>query len=427
MSRQTVRTELVIVGSGPGGIAAAAAYTRHGEENHRVLMLDELPAPGGQIWRGGAPNRVAKGWLEEIDNPAILRWKGEVIDFLPRDSGVVFLKEDGTHWNIIGRDLILATGARERWIPFPGWTLPGVVGIGGIQAMLKTGFPVEGRKVVVAGSGPLMFPVSRSLKKGGARLLAIAEQASISKLAWFAAHLPAYPEKTIEAVGYLGGLWNVPQYRGTWVKCAGGQKKLQWIELTNGKKSWRIECDLLATGCHLVPSVELARLGGVELNDDRVKVNTHCLTSRPNVFAVGECTGVGGAERAIAQGLVAGSAAAMQSELANFYANGLPRWNRFVHLLDETFAPRPEMLAQVGAGTFVCRCEDVPHGKIQSMNCWREAKLQTRMGMGACQGRVCGPIAKALYNFDVDTPRPPLIPLATQDLLELYKPEKRRV
>lgn len=426
MSRQTVRTELVIVGSGPGGIAAAASYSRYRPGYRCALMLDELPAPGGQIWRGGAPNRVAKGWLDEISGTSIYRWKGEVIDFLPREPGVVFLMEDGTHWNVVGRDLILATGARERWIPFPGWTLPGVVGIGGIQAMLKTGFPVQGRKIVVAGSGPLMFPVAKSLKKAGASLLAIAEQACYSKLARFAAHLPAYPEKTMEAVGYLGALWNVPQFRGTWVKCAGGQGRLEWVELTNGKTSWRIECDLLATGCHLVPSVELARMGGVALNGDRVKVDAHCLTSRPNVFAVGECTGVGGAERAIAQGLVAGTAAAMESQLATHYSRALPRWDRFVRLLDETFAPRPELLAQVGEETLVCRCEDVPHGKIQSMNCWREAKLHTRMGMGACQGRVCGPIAKALYNFDVDTPRPPLIPLSTQDLLELYKPAKRR-
>lgn len=426
MNRQTVRTELVVVGSGPGGIAAAVAYARHGRENQRILMLDELPNPGGQIWRGGAPNRVAQNWLNEINSPSILRWKGQVIDFLSQDSGVVFLKEDGTHWNVIGRDLVLATGARERWIPFPGWTLPGVVGIGGIQAMLKTGYPVQGKNVVVAGSGPLMFPVARSLQKNGARLLAISEQASLSKLAWFAAHLPAYPEKMVEAIGYLGALWRVPQYRGTWVKCAGGEGKLEWVELTTGKKSWRIDCDLLATGCHLVPSVELARMGGIGLDNGRIKIDARCLTSRANVFAVGECTGVGGAERAIAQGLVAGASAAMEGQLANHYANSLPRWDRFVRLLDETFAPRAEMLAQVGDGTFVCRCEDVPHGKIQSMDCWREAKLHTRMGMGACQGRVCGPIAKALYNFDVDTPRPPLIPLPTQDLFELYKPEKRR-
>ena len=423
MSRETNRADLVIVGSGPAAMAAAVTYSRHVDPSRRILVLDELTTLGGQIWREGPTNRVAKYWMDGMTLPNIHRLKGQVLDVLADRPGVVFQSPEGETQNCLGDDLILATGARERWIPFPGWTLPGVVGMGGFQAMLKTGLAIDHKRVVIAGSGPLMYPVSRSVQKANGQLLFLGEQASIAKLAYFAAHLPAYPEKAIEAVGYFAKLWNVPTRLGTWVQKAGGDRRLEWVQLSNGTKSWRLDCDYLATGCHLIPNIDLARLAGCAIAKDRVQIDPLCQSSRPHLYAIGECTGVGGAERAIAQGIVAGLAAARQTGLAQHHSAALPRWERFVQLLDATFSPRSELLTQIEEDTIVCRCEDIPHGRIKPMSCWREAKLQTRLGMGPCQGKVCGPAANALYGFEPDISRPPLSPLSIQSLLQLYQSE----
>ncbi len=423
MSRETHRADLLIVGSGPAAIAAAVTFARHSDPSQQILVLDELPTLGGQIWRERPSNRLAKYWLDGMALPNIQRMQGQVVDVLSQKTGVVFQSQRGDTQTYLAQDLILATGAKERWIPFPGWTLPGVVGIGGLQAMLKTGLAIDHKRVVIAGSGPLMYPVARSVQKAKGELLLVAEQASFSKLAYFAAHLPAYPEKAFDALGYFAKLWQVPTPLGTWVQKAGGEGKLEWVQLSNGKKSWRVNCDYLATGCHLIPNIDLARLAGCAIENNRVQVDSFGRTSRPNLYAIGECTGVGGAERAIAQGIVAGLSSARQTALAHHHSAALPRWQRFVQLLDATFSPRSELFNQIGEDTIVCRCEDIPHGKIKRMSCWREAKLQTRLGMGPCQGKVCGPAANALYGFEPDFSRPPLSPLSAQALLNLYQSE----
>ncbi len=425
MSGEPKRASLLIVGSGPAAIAAAVTFARYADPSEQCLVLDEMSTSGGQIWRSGSTNGLAKYWLDGMSLPNIHRKQGQVLDVLPQKPGVVFQSPNGETQICLGNDLVLATGARERWIPFPGWTLPGVVGMGGLQAMIKTGLCVANKRVVIAGSGPLMYPVARSVQKAKGKLLLLAEQASFAKLANFTAHLPAYPEKAFEALGYLAKLWKVSSPVGTWVQQAGGEGRLEWVQMTNGKKSWRMECDYLATGCHLIPNIDLARMAGCTIEKDRVKVDSLGQTSRSHLYAIGECTGVGGAERAIAQGIVAGLAAAGQRELSHHQSAALPRWERFVQLLDATFSPRSELLDQIREDTIVCRCEDIPHGKIKPMSCWREAKLQTRLGMGPCQGKVCGPAAKALYGFEPDFPRPPFQPLSAQALFQMYQSENQ--
>ena len=191
--------EIVVVGAGPAGIAAATAAAHHG---CGVLLLDDNPAPGGQIWRGGTqPFRHRKDTQEDAAKTKALhqlRSSGatilssvRVFD-APAPSTLLALRETEGNPEILDLRydrLILATGARERFLPFPGWTLPGVFGAGGLQALVKGGFPIHGKRILVAGSGPLLLAVAAHLLDDGAHITSVAEQAPISQLIPFTASL----------------------------------------------------------------------------------------------------------------------------------------------------------------------------------------------------------------------------------------------
>ncbi len=421
--RETLLARLAVVGSGPGGIAAAVTASEQLPAGERIVLIDEQPAPGGQIWRGSQKSDpVAQRWIERLNHESIEPVQGQVIG---ADSGHTLLLETakGT-MRVAAETIILATGARERFVPFPGWTLPGISGIGGLQAMMKSGWPVKGKRLVIAGSGPLMFPVAATAKKFGAKVLEIAEQAAWWRLAYFALHLAAYPEKLFEGLRFFAKLWSIPQSHGTWIKRAGGTEKLEWVELTDGARTRRIDCDLLAIGAHLVPNTELAALLGCRIDSaGRIAIDQELRTSEKKIFAVGECTGVGGADRALIQGQLAALAALNLHELFAHHVGALPRWERFSRLLDATFSPREELKRQIQGDTIVCRCEDIPHEGLCRHDSWREAKLQTRCGMGPCQGRVCGPAAQTIYGWGVESVRPPILPCKGSTLLELDKTE----
>ena len=157
--------------------------------------------------------------------------------------------------------LVLATGARERFLPFPGWTLPNVMGAGGLQALVKTGLPIEGKRVVVAGSGPLLLAVGAYLRGRGAEVLLIAEQASSARLARF---VMGSLGKMSQALSLKRQLKGVRYLSGCWVLAAHGEEKLETVTLFRGGKRWQVSCDYLACGFHLVPNVELAELLGCD-------------------------------------------------------------------------------------------------------------------------------------------------------------------
>ena len=148
----------------------------------------------------------------------------------------------------------------QPFLPFPGWTQPGVVGAGGLQALVKGGFPVAGRRVVVAGAGPLLLAAAGLLGLHGAKILGVYEQTSLANLTRFSLQLWTFPKKILEAIGLAMAARGVPLRAGWWVTAAGGANTgLEWVKLTDGWRETKVECDLLACGYGLRPNTELAQ------------------------------------------------------------------------------------------------------------------------------------------------------------------------
>src|SRR6185437_7114080 len=201
--------DVLVVGGGPAGIAAACCAA---EAALRVAIADDNPALGGQIWRGehASPStKEATFWYQRVKDLGGEHLPGTRV-FAQTDSHSLLAETDTGVCELIFRSLILATGARERFLPFPGWTLPNVMGAGGLQAMAKSGWNVRGRKVVVAGTGPLLLAVAAHLKQYGADLRLIAEQASWQQLAPFALSLWRQPPKLKDALSLRRQLLGVP-------------------------------------------------------------------------------------------------------------------------------------------------------------------------------------------------------------------------
>jgi NADPH-dependent 2,4-dienoyl-CoA reductase/sulfur reductase-like enzyme len=385
------RHDVVVVGAGPAGLAAAR---RASECGARVAMVDDNPAPGGQIWRGQSPALPPVKTIcgaRVVAAPAPGRLTLETLDS-------AFDLEYGT--------LVLATGARERFLPFPGWTLPHVAGAGGLQALVKSGLPIGGKRVVVAGSGPLLLAVAAYLRKCGARIGLVAEQADQAAVTRFGMTLARHPAKLLQAirlragVRYLTGCWPVSAEPAA-------------VTLRRGERKWTERCDYLACGFGLIPNTELAMLLGCGVAVDELQQ-----TGTAGIYAAGEVTGIGGLELSMIEGEIAGYAAAGQPEAARRLFAARERHRRFAADLERAFRLRQDLAEFAANDTLVCRCEDVPLGRVRRCSGWREAKLHTRCGMGACQGRVCGPALEFLLGWKSESVRPPLFPARIRTLSE---------
>ncbi|HSJ06205.1 MAG TPA: FAD-dependent oxidoreductase, partial [Longimicrobiales bacterium] len=402
--------DVAVVGAGPAGIAATVLAAAAGRS---VVVLDEARTPGGQVWRpgsGGAPGRQARRWLRRLRESGAGMMGGTTVVDLARDGDghVILAERDDTPVVIRAGTLILATGARERLLPFPGWTLPGVVAAGGAQALVRAGWRVHGRRVVVAGTGPLLLAAAAALARAGARVLEVAEQADAGSIRRFAAGLWSSPGRILQAAAYRAVLGRTRHTAGTWVVRAeaGSDGALVAVVLTDGRRERVVPCDLLCTGYSLVPATELARLAGCRMDGHAAVVDEHARTTVPGVLCAGEGTGVKGVAGAIVEGTIAGTVAAGGKPGAALL-RARARETAFGRRLEGAFALRPGLRERVRPDTIVCRCEDVRFGALAGHGSLREAKLATRLGMGPCQGRVCGAAAEFLLGWSGDTVRPP--------------------
>ncbi|MET8826986.1 FAD-dependent oxidoreductase [Streptomyces sp. NPDC004610] len=440
--------DLAVIGAGPAGLAAALAAAARGV---RVTLLDAAPGAGGQFYRQPAPGlgarrpqalhhqwrtweRLRDGLARELRTGRIRHLtEHQVWSVEPRPDGgftVHALRgpgrdETATHPTDA---VLLATGGYERVLPFPGWTLPGVVTAGGAQAMLKGGLVLPGRTVVVAGTGPLLLPVATGLAAAGARIAALVESADPRAVLREAR---ALAPKAPEAAGYAAALLRrrVPVLARHTVVAAHGRDRVDAVtvvSLATGATR-RIPCDTLAVGHGMLPHTDLAGALGCSLDGDRVQVDDEQRTDVPGVWAAGETTGVGGAALALAEGHLAGRSAA--ARLTGTAPDPHPaavrarnRMRHFATALERAYAPPPDWPTRVTDDTIVCRCEEVTAGTVREAAATlgagdlRTVKLLTRAGMGWCQGRICAPGVAAITNC-AQTPThhflPHPIPLGT--------------
>jgi len=411
-----IESDVVVAGAGPAGLAAA---WRAATSGLRVAVVDDNPTAGGQIWRGERDkpsSSEARLWFQRIRSANIRFIPGARI-FQQTQLGQLQAETSGGVTKLRYTDLILATGARERFLPFPGWTLPNVMGAGGLQALVKTGLGISGKKIVIAGSGPLLLAVAAYLREHGANVLLIAEQASRSRLTRFGFHLLNQPVKRRDAIDLRRRLKGIRYVTGCWVVAAHGDEKVASVTLQRGSKRRQIECDYVACGFHLVPNLELAELLGCETENSAVVVDEFQQTSVAHVYAAGETTGIGGLELSLVEGEIAGLAVANRHDAARKLFLARHKQRRFARILNETFALRHELRDLVTSETIVCRCEDVKFRELRAYDSWRAAKLQTRCGMGPCQGRVCGLAVEYLFGWKAESVRPPVFPVRVQSML----------
>jgi NADPH-dependent 2,4-dienoyl-CoA reductase/sulfur reductase-like enzyme len=290
------------------------------------------------------------------------------------------------------------------------------MGAGCLQAMVKSGMPIEGKSVVVAGTGPLLLPVAAYLREHGAQVRLIAEQASREAVMHFSAGLLRQPRKAMQAVALMCKLAGIRYRFDCWPVEAKGDGKLQSVIFREGSHTFEVACDFLACGFHLVPNTELAALLGCEVQNGAVQVNDLQQTSVPDVYCAGEPTGIGGVDLALVEGQVAGYAAAGQTAKAQRLIPERAQHRKFAVALERAFALRDELRNLPQDDTLLCRCEDVSVGAARSCATWREAKLYTRCGMGPCQGRICGAAAQFLFGWSIDSVRPPIFASRVESL-----------
>ena len=452
------RADLAVIGAGPAGLAAALTAADRGV---RVALLDAGAQAGGQFYRQPAAGlnarrpqalhhawgtwealrdrlaaHVAAGrithladrhvWFvepefveSEFKGPEAMKPESGAPEVRDRRFGVHALlgSEQQTSETITAGVVLLATGGYEKVLPFPGWTLPGVVTAGGAQAMLKGGLVLPGHEVVVAGTGPLLMPVAAGLAAAGAEVVAYVESVRPAGFVRHAATLAAHPGKVVEAAGYAAQLLRhkVPVMARHIVVAAHGTDRVEAVTVaaldTDGRvrpgTERRIACDALAVGHGMLAHTDLPESLGCTIDgtgDPFVVTDAEQRTDVDGVWAAGEATGIGGAVTALAEGEIAGHSIAARLKGVEprpedwaAAARTRARMRDFSTALAAVYAPPAHWAEQVTDDTVVCRCEEVPAGAIRTATAelgatdLRTVKLLTRAGMGWCQGRICAP------------------------------------
>ena len=407
--------DLLIVGAGPAGIAAAVEAAEWGLS---VLLLDENNAPGGRIWQAIETREVrdtddaaARALIRRLHASRVDARYGAVVWAIEPDRQV-FWSEAGAAHAATPAKVLLATGTIERPVPIRGWTLPGVMTVGAAQIALKTGGLLPSGQTWLAGQGPLlMLYAAQALAAGGS----IAGVVDLSDgLAPFRAM--AYASLSVVPEVLKGLAWRraLSAAGVPWVSArdiqAGGDGRLEWIDVLAHGKWQRRQADLLLLHDGVIPSVQISRALDCALGWNRTHRCWQPVTddwgksSVPDVLIAGDGAGIGGALAAAVSGRVAALGVAHALGRVGTAGRDLAvaplRAERVRHLavrplLDTLFAP---LTLVPDDDTLVCRCEEVTAGAVrraaaagcQGMN---QLKAYTRCGMGPCQGRQCGSVA----------------------------------
>jgi len=455
----STEADIAILGAGPAGANAALAADQAGA---RVLLVDDQPGPGGQVWRGkSAAILEAPPTPESRSGDALRRAIAASGMGHLSDSRVWTIERGDAGWHlhladgagqrrrINTRSLILAPGAREYVQPLPGWTLPGCIGLAGATAMMKRDLLPAGKRVVVCGTGPLVFFVASEIRRLGGGVAAIITANSRSD--WLRT-LPALASRP--GLAARGALWiadlitaGVPiLWRHTVTRIAGSER-VQSVEVRRVDADWTpvgaplfIEADACCIGHGLVPNSEPASLAGLKPRFDRKagywapQAKPDGTTAIPSLFLCGDGAGIRGAAAAEIHGRLAGLSAAHSLGFGPGPDNALHlrylKATRFGAAMETLSHPRPGLAALTTPETPVCRCENISRLALETEIASGAASVMAvksgiRAGMGACGGRFCGTavariLAAANGRSESEVPpataRPPLCPVSIATL-----------
>src|SRR5579872_4630247 len=457
--------DVLVIGGGAGGLNAARSAALAGA---KTVLVDDRPLPGGQYYKQPLPiaplaaERAAdlqfaggRALIQSAERAGVMMLHGarawgafEPLELMVLDQGASRFYRP--------KRLIVAAGAYERGLPVPGWTLPGVMTTGAAQTLLRSYRVLAGKRVLIAGNGPLNFQVALELARADAEIAAVVELSappSLRGLPALAAMLASASSLALRGIGYLLELRRrgIPViYAAVLAEIAGNPGALSGLvkrwPLDPEDKGRRFEVDAVCMGYGFMPCNEILRALGCAHRFDggrghlATERDADQRTSIPEIYAVGDCAGLGGAGAAEAEGIIAGIAAARSLGLAvdgplltseRQARSALARHRRFQAGLWRLFGAQHPGAALATAETVVCRCEELSLGQL-------EAELQpgsasvgalkrlTRSGMGRCQGRYCGPIlaeisadreGRALDETGYWAPRPPIAPIPIGDIV----------
>jgi len=419
--------EVMVIGGGAGGLSAAISARQAGAS---VVVLDERKVPGGQYFKQSADGAALDA--QQRDGAALLQSArdsgadilGGVEVWGAFDGPLILAEQAGAALVLRPKTLIVATGAYERPCMVPGWTLPGVMTTGAAQTLWRSYRGLAGKRLAICGTGPLNLQVAQELSAGGAKVVMVAEAAPpATHNLWAALHMTlADPGLARKGLGMMRALRHsgVPvRYRTRLAEVAesAGQLKATFRDAT-GKAS-DLTIDALCMNDGFEPQNEILRLLGAKMTYDPGFGHLRCTrddrmeTSVSGLYAVGDCAGLGGAPAAMAEGRIAGRAAAAAlghgagSRSSDLRA--LRRHRRFQRWLWQLYEPAPHSHADTPDDTILCRCEEIGFGAAragltEAPGHMGTLKRATRVGMGRCQGRYCGPVAARLVASATGAP-----------------------
>lgn len=445
--------DVIVIGAGPAGLTASSSLAQMGL---KVVTLDEQNRIGGQIYRNientSAENlqKMGEEYRRGLDLAKRFRKSGaEYLDhslvWNVEPEGSVCYSREGVSERIAANYVLVATGAMERPMPIPGWTLPGVMGAGAVNGLAKEASLSPSGAVVLAGSGPLLLLEASQLIEKGAQVEAILE--TTSKIP-SPAILPHTPKALLGTKFLLKGMKmlldirksGVPYYQGVTGLKAIGKTAVTGVEATCSGKKLHFDTDLLLLHFGVIPDSHIYRLIGCHMEWEKNQRYWYPSTDKwgrtnfEKIFAAGDASGVSGALAAEFKGELAALEIAhclgiipeyerdalAEPVLMELRKDGYPR-----PLIDAVFAPDYKKFVFEDS-TVLCRCENVTVGDVrkvvgEGVTDLNEVKTISRCGMGPCQGRMCGPALGEIVAAERETTvpavgllkiRPPLKPIS---------------
>lgn len=464
---------VVIVGSGFSGIVAAGILAEQGLD---VLLLDENLHVGGQLLRKVPPHlgeyasnyrpdyvkRIGFRFVENVKNKKITIMNRTTLLGVYPDKRILLEIDGKDTQSVSGEVILFATGARERYLPFKGWTLPGVYSAGMVQVLMKSSGILPAKRIMVGGSGLFLYSVAYEILKNKGKVPALLEQSGMMDKIKMVPALLHHPSKLTEGARYMSKIMlsGVPvKFRRKIVEARGngaveevvtGKCDASGKLITGTEKIYKT--DAVAVGYGFVPNIEGPQMAGCDIEYSQskggwiVRVDDALETSVENILAAGEITGVGGALKSIDEGEIA--ALTILKKLDKIQETEYnQRWGKlsrkrkhhmdFVYYFNHLYRVPAGALEDIPGDTVICRCEDVTmeqlrQGVSQGFTTPKGLKNSVRAGMGNCQGRTCGPVIyDTLLSLTDHSPgsigpftvRPPLKPVSIDALAGLREKE----